>query len=254
MLGAVIGDIVGSIYEAHPIKTKDFDLFGPGCRFTDDTVCTIAVADALLSEGDFAATLRAYVRRYPDAGYGGLFLRWALVDEMPAYGSWGNGAAMRVSPVGYAATDADAAVDLAARTATVSHDHATAIAGAQAVALAVWMGRRGASVDAIRAELSTALGYDLTTSVDGIRPGYSFDASCAGTVPPAIICALEALDFEDAVRNAVSLGGDSDTLACIAGAIAEPLFGIPAAIAAEAHRYLDNHLAGVVERFRRAHP
>ena len=254
MLGAVIGDIVGSIYEAQPIKTKGFELFGPGCRFTDDTVCTVAVADALLSERDFAATLRAYVRRYPDAGYGGLFLQWALADDMPAYGSWGNGAAMRVSPVGHAAADTAAVLDLAARTAVVSHDHASAVAGAQAVALAVWLARRGTAAAAIRTRLSAAFGYDLTASVDGIRAGYGFDVSSDGTVPPAVICALEAADFEDAVRNAVSLGGDSDTLACIAGAIAEPLFGIPSALAAVARRYLDNHLADVVERFQRTYP
>lgn len=254
MLGAVIGDIVGSIYEAHPIKTKDFGLFGPGCRFTDDTVCTVAVADAVLAGGDFAAALRTYVRRYPNAGYGSLFRQWALTDAMPAYGSWGNGAAMRVSPIGYAAADADAALDLAARTAIFSHDHATAVAGAQAVALAIWLARQGTPTGAIRTRLSAAFGYDLTASVDGIRPGYCFDVSTIGTVPPAIVCALEASDFEDAVRNAVSLGGDSDTLACIAGAIAEPLFGVPAALAAEARRYLDSHLADVVERFQRTYP
>ena len=249
MLGAIAGDIIGSIYEAAPIKTKAFELFGPGVRFTDDTVCTVAIADALMQGGDFAETLRAYVRRYPGRGYGGMFRRWATTAGMPAYGSWGNGAAMRVSPIAHWARDEAELLSLAAASAAVSHDHPDAIAGAQAVALAMWLARNGVDRPALRALIASRFGYDLRPSVDQIRAGYGFDVSCQGTVPPAIVCALEASDYEDAVRNAVSLGGDSDTLACITGGIAEILYGLPAAVARAARAPLDDHLRAVVDRF-----
>ncbi len=249
MLGAITGDIVGSIYEHANIKTKDFPLFGPGCRFTDDTVLSVAVADCLLNEGDFAATLRAYTRAHPRRGYGGLFLRWALDDDLPAYGSWGNGSAMRVSPAGFAARNEDEALALAARSAVVSHDHPDAVAGAQAVALAIYLARRGRDRAVIRAEIAARFGYDLTQSVAEIRARYAFDVACAGTVPPALTCALEAEDFEDALRNAVSIGGDTDTVACIAGGLAEALFGLPEEIAAQARGYLTDDLKAVVARF-----
>src|SRR5918996_2877756 len=249
MLGAIAGDIIGSIYEARPIKTKDFPLFGPGVTFTDDTVCTIAVADALLSGGDVANCLRAFARRSPGRGYGGMFARGAHAPAMPAYGSWGNGAAMRVSAVAHLAVDEAEAVATAARTAIVSHDHPDAIAGAQATVLATWLARRGAAPVALRQEIETRFDYDLSQSVEQIRAWYAFDVSCRGTVPPAIVCALESSDYEDAIRNAVSLGGDTDTRACIAGGVAEALHGLPSAIAEQARGYLDDHLLGVLERF-----
>ncbi|HSA79583.1 MAG TPA: ADP-ribosylglycohydrolase family protein [Geminicoccaceae bacterium] len=249
MLGAIAGDIIGSIYEAAPIKTKDFPLFGPGVRFTDDTVCTVAIADALMQGGDFAGTLRAYVRRYPVRGYGGMFRRWAMTPKMPAYGSWGNGAAMRVSPIAWWARDEEELSRLAARTAAVSHDHPDAIAGAQAIALAMWLARAGSKRPEIRAIIQRRFGYDLQPTIDQIRAWYRFDVSCKGTVPPAIVCALEAEDYEDAVRNAISLGGDSDTLACITGGIAEILYGLPDEIASEARALLDAPLRAVVDRF-----
>ena len=249
MLGAIAGDIIGSIYEAAPIKTKDFPLFGPGVRFTDDTVCTVAIADALMQGGDFAATLRAYVRRYPGRGYGGMFRRWALTPDMPAYGSWGNGAPMRVSAVGHWARDEVQLLDLAAQSAAVSHEHPDAIAGARAVALAMWLARAGTERSAIRATIAARFGYDLAQSVDQIRAWYRFDVSSRGTVPPAIVAALEAEDFEDAVRNAISLGGDSDTLGCIAGGLAETLYGLPDDVAEEARGRLDAPLCVIVDRF-----
>lgn len=245
MLGAIAGDTIGSIYEARPIKTKNFPLFGPGVTFTDDTVCTVAIADALLSGGNFAQYLRAYVRRYPDRGYA----RWAHTPDMPAYGSWGNGAAMRVSAVADLAADDAEALAIAARTAAVSHDHPEAIAGAQATVLAMRLARRGVGPAAIRQEITTRFAYDLRPSVGQIRSGYAFDVSCTGTVPPAIVCALEATDYEDAVRNAVSLGGDADTLACITGGIAEALFGLPDAIGERARGCLDDDLRSVLRRF-----
>ena len=251
MIGAIAGDIIGSIYEAVPIKTKDFPLFGAGVTFTDDTVCTVAIADALLSGGDCARHLRAHVRRYPGRGYGGMFARWAHDPDMPAYGSWGNGAAMRVSAVAHLAAEEAEALATAARTAEVSHDHPDAIAGAQATVLAAWLARRGLAPDAIRTEIESRFGYDLGQSVAHIRASYAFEISCKGTVPPAIACALEADGYEDAIRNAISLGGDSDTLACITGGIAEALHGLPAEIAEQARGYLDADLLRVVERFYR---
>jgi ADP-ribosylglycohydrolase len=249
MLGAIAGDIIGSIYEAAPIKTKRFPLFGAGVAFTDDTVCTVAIADALMSGGDPAHYLRTYVRRYPGRGYGGMFVRWAHESDMPAYGSWGNGAAMRVSAIAHLAADEAEALTTAARSAELSHDHPDAIAGAQATVLAAWLARRGAAPALIRSEIAARFGYDLNQSVDQIRAWYAFDISCKGTVPPAIVCALEADGYEDAIRNAISLGGDADTLACITGGIAEALQGLPAEIAEQARGYLDAGLLRVVERF-----
>ena len=192
MIGAIEGDIIGSIYEAAPIKTREFPLFGPGVSFTDDTVCTVAIADALLSGGDCARHLRAYVRRYPGRGYGGMFARWARTPGMPPYGSWGNGAAMRVSSIAWLACDEADALTAAGRSAAVSHDHPDAIAGAQATALAAWLARHGATPGLIRREIAERFGYDLDQSVEQIRAWHAFDISCKGTVPPAIVCALEA--------------------------------------------------------------
>lgn len=250
MLGAIAGDIIGSPYEAAPIKTKSFQLLSARSTFTDDTVCTVAIAHALLGDGDFAGSLRIFVAAHPVRGYGGMFLEWAMSPGAPAYGSWGNGSAMRVSPVGHAAHDAVEVLHLAAESCAVSHDHPEAVRGAQAAALAVWLARQGADREAIRAEIAHRFGYDLSASLTAIRPRYRFDVSAAGTVPPALIAALEASDYEDAVRNAISLGGDSDTLAAIAGAVAEPLFGIPDHIAQEARSRLTPDLLDVLDRFK----
>ncbi len=249
MLGAVIGDIVGSVYETTPIKSKEFAFFHPSATFTDDTICTLAIADCLLSGGAFDRYLRGYVRSYPDRGYGQMFLEWASADNAPAYGSWGNGAAMRVGPVAYAADTLESALALARQTAIVSHDHVEAIKGAQAVAASIYLALSGESAAKIRAYICDQFDYRLDNTVDAIRPGYAFDVSCQGTVPPAIICALDAEDFEDAIRNAVSLGGDSDTLACITGAIAEVLYGIPNPIRQEGQSRLPSELLEVMHRF-----
>ncbi len=253
MLGAIVGDIVGSIYEGFGAGTKDFELFGPGCRFTDDTVCTVAVAECLLDHGDFADYLRRYVRHYPRAGYGGTFIHWGLSDDMPAYDSWGNGSAMRVSPCACAASDLREVLVLAERSAAVSHNHPEGIRGAQAIAAAVWLAREGVAADAIRHEIQRHFGYDLSPAVADLPQVYDCGVSCMGSVPPAIVCALAAADFEDAVRSAVSLGGDADTIAAMAGSIAEPLYGIPAWIAAEARTRLDDPLRAVLDRFRAAY-
>lgn len=248
MIGAITGDIVGSIYEGADFKSRDFPFFGRGCRFTDDTVCTVAVADCLMNDGDFADYIRSYVRRHPHRGYGGMFRQWAF-SEMGPYNSWGNGSAMRVSPVAYVAQDEAELMVLAERSSAVTHNHPSAIAGAQAVALTMSMAMAGTEPDTIRREITHRFGYDLGRTVDEIRPDYEFDVSCAGTVPQAITCALEATSFEDAIRNAISIGGDADTLACITGGIAEAMFGVPSEISEMAMGYLTEDLIGVVDRF-----
>jgi ADP-ribosylglycohydrolase len=250
MLGAIAGDIVGSRFEGGSGPPPDFTLFHPDCRFTDDSVCTLAVAEALLDERDFAASLRAFVRRHPHRGYGGLFLDWAFTDGAPAYGSWGNGAPMRVASVGWLARDEAEALDLAATQAAVSHDHPDAVAAAQAVALAIFLLRGGTSRAAVRAQLEAEFGYDLMP--DTALAGDGFDVSAAGTVSPALTAALDARDWEAAVRRVVCLGGDTDTLACIAGAVAEALHGLPTEIATTARDHLTPDLRVVLDRFEAA--
>ena len=254
MLGAVAGDIIGSIYEHNNIKSKDFPLFGPNCAFTDDTVMTLAVADCIMQRGDFAEYLRAYGRRYPDVGYGGLFLKWVNSDDAPAYGSWGNGSAMRVSPAAYVGRNVKEVRILAGRTASVTHNHPDAVNGAKAVATAIWLANHEAGPDEIRDELSKRYNYDLTRTIDKLRSVSDFDVSCRGTVQSSLICALNSTTFEDAIRNAISIGGDSDTLACITGSIAEALHGIPRDIAEKTVSYLTGDLAQVAINFRKRFP
>lgn len=252
MIGAIAGDIIGSIYEHFPIKTKDFPLFDVRCRFTDDSVLTIAVADAILTGRPYVESIREIGRRYPDAGYGGHFIQWLHSSEPRPYHSWGNGAAMRVSPVGFAFDTADEVLHQAAMTAELSHNHPEGVKGAQATALAVFLARTGHDKAEIRERISRRFGYDLDRSVDDIRPGYTFDVSCQGSVPEAIIAFLDSVSYEDAVRNAVSLGGDSDTLACMTGGIAEAFYGeVPDAIRAKVKDCLTPDLLAVTEAFRR---
>jgi ADP-ribosylglycohydrolase len=249
MLGAIAGDIIGSAYEHHPIKTTDFPLFGPGSRFTDDTVLTVAVAHALLEGGDYVPFLKDYAETYPHAGYGGAFFQWALSEDAEPYNSWGNGSAMRVSPVAYA-FDSHAEVRAeAARSAAVTHSHPEGIRGAEATATAVYLARTGHSKADMRTAITHDYGYDLGMTLDGIRPGYAFDVSCQGTVPPAVIAFLESDGYEDAVRKAVSLGGDSDTLACITGGIAGAYYGVPENIAERALAFLPGPLRDIVTTF-----
>lgn len=225
MLGAITGDIIGSVYEFRPTKTTDFPLFSPFSQFTDDTVLTIATAEAVLNDEAYAAVYRRYCRRYPKAGYGGAFLQWALSESSAPYGSWGNGSAMRVSPIGYAFETLSNVMEQAAASASVTHNHPAAVRGAQAVAATVFLARTGSSKADIHDFVQSEFGYNLDRTLADMRPSYRFDVSCAGTVPPAIQAFLESTDYESAVRNAVSLGGDSDTLACIAGSLAEAFYG-----------------------------
>jgi ADP-ribosylglycohydrolase len=225
MIGAIAGDIIGSVYEFGRTKSKEFPLFGPDSHFTDDTVLTIAVANAILTDCDYRRAVLEFGRRYPNSGYGGHFREWLGSSDPKPYNSWGNGSAMRVSPVGFAFNSVDDVLREAARTAEFTHNHPEGIKGAQATALAVFLARTGRDKDLIRTEITSRFAYDLARTVDDIRPSYGFDESCQRTVPEAIVAFLDSTSYEDAVRNAVSLGGDSDTLACITGGIAEAFYG-----------------------------
>ncbi len=225
MIGAIAGDIIGSVYEGNPVKHKDFPLFTPRSTFTDDTVLTVAVVDVLLTGGDYRETFWRYHREYPDRGYGFGFTQWATSTQAHPYHSFGNGSAMRVSPVGWAFDTLEAVVEEAKRSAEVSHNHAEGIKGAQATAAAIFLARTGHTKQEIRDYVASTYQYDLNRSLDSIRPQYAFDVSCQGSVPESIISFLESKHYEDAIRNAISLGGDSDTMACIAGAIAEAYYG-----------------------------
>lgn len=252
MIGAIAGDIIGSVYEAAPIKTRHFPLFHPNCRFTDDTVLTVAVARAILEDGDYRRAIRDLGRRYPHAGYGGAFHRWLQEPDPRPYGSWGNGSAMRVSPIGFAFDSVEVVLQEAARSAAISHDHPEGIKGAQATALAVFIGRTTHDKETIRREITGRFGYDLARTVEDIRPSYRFDVSCQGTVPEALVAVLDSDSWEDAIRNAVSLGGDSDTLACIAGGIAEACYGpVGATVRERVRRILTEELWEITERFCR---
>ena len=252
MIGAIAGDIVGSAYEFGRTKRKDFPLFGPDSEFTDDSVLTAAVAQAILSDGDYRRTVLEFGRRYPGRGYGGGFQGWLDSSDPKPYDSWGNGSAMRVSPVGFAFDTVEDVLREAKRSAEFTHNHPEGVKGAQAAALAVYLARTAKDKDVLRTEIAGRFGYDLARTVDGIRPGFGHDESCQRTVPESVVCFLESTSYEDAVRNAVSLGGDADTLACITGGIAEAFYGpVPAGIRAKAKKILAPELWTVVEAFRK---
>ncbi|WP_088890055.1 ADP-ribosylglycohydrolase family protein [Leptolyngbya ohadii] len=252
MLGAIVGDIVGSVYEFDNRRTKDFSLFTDESEFTDDTILTIAVADVLLHQGSYSQAYKDYYQRYPNpmGSYGMRFAAWAESPSQEPYNSFGNGSAMRVSPVGFACHSLEAVLQEAERSAAATHNHPEGIKGAQATAAAIFLARTGQSKETIKSYVAAQFGYDLDRSLDEIRPQYRFNESCQGTVPEAIIAFLESIDFEDAIRNAVSLGGDSDTLTCITGGIAEAFYGgVPEAIAQTALAKLDSHLKSITAKF-----
>lgn len=250
MLGAIAGDIVGSVYEGWNIKTTEFPLFSAHSRFTDDTVLTVAIADGILSGAGYSGKLKEYYRLYPHAGYGGSFHQWAQSESSEPYHSWGNGSAMRVSPVAYACDDLDSVLGEAERSASVTHNHPEGIRGARATAAAVFLARSGEDKESIRNYIEGAFGYDLSETIAEIRRYYTFDVSCQGSVPQAITAFLESEDFEDALRKAVSIGGDSDTIACIAGGMAAAYYGgVPHDITAQVFARLDGRLADVTRAF-----
>jgi ADP-ribosylglycohydrolase len=255
MIGAVAGDIIGSPYEGGLIKTTDFPLFTADSCFTDDTVLTVATAKAILEGGSYGAWYRELGRRYPHAGYGGSFREWLFADDPQPYNSWGNGSAMRVSPIGLAFVTETSVLREAERSASVTHNHPEGIKGAQATALAVFRARRGASKDDIRSEVADRFGYVLDGRVAEIRADYEFDVSCPGSVPEAIIAFLDSVDVEDAIRLAISLGGDSDTQAAIAGGIAQAYYRVvPPSIVRGVRARLPDELLDVIDAFDRAFP
>jgi ADP-ribosylglycohydrolase len=251
MLGAIAGDIIGSRFEHAGIKSKEFELFNRQSVFTDDTVHTIALADSLLHKVPYQDKLREYFHYYPNAGYGGRFRRWACSPQPKPYGSYGNGSAMRVSPVAWFYKDLDTVLKEARHSAEITHNHPEGIKGAQAVAAAVFMARSGSSKAEIKSYVEDHFKYDLSSTIDAIREDYGFEVSCQASVPQAIIAFLESADFEDAVRNAVSLGGDSDTQGCIAGSIAEAYYGgVPLETAKEVLVRLDTRIKKVYQGFQ----
>ena len=258
MLGAIIGDIVGSRFERHNHKSKDFELFTDQCRFTDDTAMTVAIAKALLEcKGNYTDLGNRAIRcmqeigqKYPDARYGRIFYQWLHKKAPDPYWSYGNGSAMRVSPVAYVAKSAKECIELAEAVTRVSHDHPEGIKGAEAAALATWGALNGATKSMIQKRIEDQY-YILDFAIDEIRPKYRFDASCQGSVPQAIEAFLESENFEDTIRIAVSLGGDSDTIAAIAGGIAGAYYGVPNDLRLKAIEYLPAEFIDILEDFEK---
>ena len=254
MLGAIAGDVIGSVYEFGPPGPEDFPLFEPARRPTDDSVLTVAIAEAILDRQPYAGTLRRWAQRYPGAGYGLMFFAWIRTPQAGPYQSYGNGSAMRVSPAGWIHDTLEATLEEAKRTAEVTYDHAEGIRGAQAVAGAIFIARTGGSREAVRELVQGRFGYDTTLTMARMRRESKMDETCQGTVPQAASVALMPASVEDAIRKAVSLGGDTDTLACIAGSIAEALHGgVPRKLADPVLRCLDADLRAVVDRFIRGY-
>ncbi len=257
MIGAIFGDVVGSVYEFHNIKTKEFELFTDRCEFTDDTVMTVAVADALMQwkrkaglkrfQKILIRAMHRYGSTYPEESYGGRFRLWLMKEETEPYGSYGNGSAMRVSPVAWYATSLDEALALAKASAEVTHNHPEGIKGAEVTAGATYLARTGATMEQIREFVSGYYCMDFT--LDEIRPSYRFHETCQETVPQAIEAFLESNSFEDAIRNGVSIGGDTDTLCAITGAVAEAFYGMSEEETEKALSYLDESLRGTVRAF-----
>ena len=250
MIGAIAGDIIGSVYEVAPIKTKDFPLFSPSTTFTDDTVLTVALADSIINNISYVYKLKEYYHAYPWAGYGGAFLMWAGSHHSQPYNSWGNGSAMRVSPVGFAYDDLETVLEKAKQSAEVTHNHPEGIKGAQATAAAIFLARTGKDKSSIKEYIENTFGYHLNTPLDEIRLTYSFDVSCQGSVPQSIVAFLESTSYEDAIRNAISLGGDSDTMACITGGIAQAFYGdVPDFIQKQVFNILPEPLFKITRKF-----
>lgn len=224
MLGAICGDIIGSRFEGFNCKRKDFELFSDNCKMTDDSIMTLAIADAYMNQKDYAETIIKYARENPNAGYGGSFINWVDSADHKPYNSWGNGSAMRVSALSWLIDDLETLLDEAEKSAIITHNHPEGIKGAQAIAVSVWMARRGENKKKIKEAIEVKFGYDLNRTVKHLQEVYEFDVSCQGSVPEAIICFLESTDVEDCIRTAISIGGDSDTIASMATAIAEAYY------------------------------
>jgi ADP-ribosylglycohydrolase len=250
LLGALAGDVIGSVYEYNAPKSTKFELFTPYSQITDDSVLTIAIADAIINRGSYLDCVREYALKFPGSGYGGMFRQWMYSANPQPYNSFGNGSAMRVSPIGWAFDTVEETLRQAKASAEITHNHPEGIKGAQAVALAIFRARNGVTKEQIRSEITKQFGYDLSFTLDEIRPDYHFDETCQKTVPPAIVAFLEANDFEASIRNAISLGGDADTLAAITGSIAEAFYGgVPEEIVENVRKRVPSELWSVIERF-----
>jgi ADP-ribosylglycohydrolase len=250
IIGAIAGDIIGSIYEGKNIKTPYFQLFIPFTTFTDDTVLTMAVADAILNEKDFQKTIWRYGNDYPNRGYGGMFRAWLKQQNPQPYDSFGNGSAMRVSAIGFAYNSLEEVLEVAKQSAVVTHNHPEGIKGAQATAAAIFLAKAGKSKAEIKQYIETTFAYNLDETLDEIRPFYRFNATCQGSVPQSIRAFLESTDYENAIRLAISIGGDSDTIACIAGGIAAAFYKhIPDNIIAEVVKRLPKEYVDLLEQF-----
>ncbi len=250
MLGAIAGDIIGSVYEGNNIKTTDFPLFSEGCHFTDDTVLSVAIADCVLNNHNYKNKLKEYYSYYPYAGYGFSFHFWARSNSARPYNSWGNGSAMRVSPVGFAYDTLEDVLIQAKKSAEVTHNHIEGIKGAQATASAIFFSRNRVSKAEIKQFIEKTFNYRLDEPIDEIRRYYTFDVSCQGSVPQAITAFLESNDYEDAIRKAISIGGDSDTIACITGGIAQAFYnGVPRNIKEKVLDMLDERLRTITIEF-----
>ena len=256
MLGAIIGDIIGSRFEWNNIKTKEFEFFSDSCFFTDDSVLTIAVAKALIDSNKepeklrslIADTLQKIGRPYPLCGYGGMFRTWMYSDNPESYGSYGNGAAMRVSPCAYAADSLEEALELSKIVTEITHNHYEGIKGAEATTAAIFLALDGKSIPEIRKHINDNY-YPMDFTLDSIRDSYKFNETCQNTVPQAITAFLESTSFEDAIRNTISIGGDSDTLGAITGGIAQAYYGIPDDIREKALEYLDEGFIEILSEF-----
>lgn len=251
MIGAIAGDIIGSVFEHHNTTTTDFTLFGRWSHYTDDTILTLAVADAIMTGEGYGLKLRQWYRLYPDRGYGPGFSKWAASDMAKGRRSHGNGAAMRVSPIGFAFDTLDRVLEEAKKSALPSHNHPDAIKGAESVAAAIFLARTGSSKEDLKEYIEKTFGYNLNKSLDEYRRYPKHDSSCAGSVPQALVAFLKSDGYEDAVRKAVSVGGDSDTIACMAGGIAEAYYGgVPDEIRERVVLWmLDQELHGIAARF-----
>lgn len=249
IIGGPIGDIIGSVYEENPVKSLDFQLFNEKSRFTDDTVMTVAVADWLLNKKDLIRTLQEWGLQYKNRGFGWNFYCWLRKDNPLPYNSFGNGSAMRVGPIGYYAEDEKMVLKLAKESASVSHNHPEGIKGAQAIALSVFLANQGFSKNEIRSKIENLFDYDLQRDCKSIKAHYSFDSSCQGSCPESIIAFLESTDYENAIRLAIYLGGDSDTIGCMAGSIASAFYGVPEGLYKQAMMYLSDDMRKIITTF-----
>jgi ADP-ribosylglycohydrolase len=250
MIGAIAGDIIGSIFEFNNNRTKDFELFSPRSSYTDDSILTIALADSIMTGTPYVENLKSFFHLYPDGGYGGGFYTWAQSADSSPYNSWGNGAAMRISPAGFAYDDMETVLKKAKEFTEITHNHPEGIKGGQATAAAIFLARTGNSKTQIKDYIEKQFHYDLSKHVDQIRPTYEFNESSQDTVPQALRAFIDSADFEDAIRTAVSLGGDSDTLACITGGVAQAFYGgVPEPIQRNVYSTLDDRLARITREF-----